>query len=42
MGRVTIWPIPRALDVEAHQYPRKWKRNMFFLYSAAFLTFFQV
>ena len=42
MGRVTFWPIPRAIDVEAHHYPRHWKRNMFFLYSGAFLIAFQV
>ena len=37
MGGATIWPVPRALDAEAHQYPRKWKRNMLFLYGGAFL-----
>jgi len=42
MGRVTFWPIPRAVDVEAHHYPKMWKRNMFFLYSGAFLIAFQV
>lgn len=42
MGGYTIWPVPRAMDAEAHYYPRKWKRNMFVLYSAAFLISFQV
>ena len=37
MGGATIWPVPRAIDAEAHYYPRHWKRNMFFLYGAAFL-----
>lgn len=42
MGGATIWPVPRALDAEAHQYPRMWKRNMFFLYSGAFLIAIQL
>ena len=41
MGGATIWPVPRAIDAEAHYYPRNWKRNMFFLYGAAFLIGFQ-
>ena len=41
MGGATIWPVPRALDAEAHYYPRMWKRNMFFLYGAVFLMGFQ-
>ena len=41
MGGATIWPVPRAIDAEAHYYPRMWKRNMFFLYGAVFLMGFQ-
>jgi len=37
MGGYTIWPVPRAIDAEAHYYPRNWKKNMLFLYGAAFL-----
>jgi hypothetical protein len=42
MGGATIWPVPRAIDAEAHYYPRRWKANFLFLYSAAFLISFQV
>jgi len=42
MGGATIWPVPRAIDAEAHYYPRHWKRNFFFLYTAGFLITFQV
>ena len=42
MGGATIWPIPRAIDAEAHYYPRKWKRNLFVLYSGALLISFQI
>jgi len=42
MGGATIWPVPRGIDAEAHYYPRRWKRNFLFLYSAAFLISFQV
>jgi hypothetical protein len=42
MGGATIWPVPRALDCEAHHYPRHWKRNLVVLYGAAFLIGFQV
>ena len=42
MGGATILPIPKALDLEAHHYPRFWKRNLFFLYSGLFLIGFQV
>ena len=34
--------MPRAIDVEAHQYPRKWKRNAFYLYSGVLLLGFQL
>lgn len=40
MGGATIWPVPRALDAEAHHYPRRWKQNMIFLYAAGFLITF--
>jgi hypothetical protein len=40
MGGATIWPVPRAMDAEAHHYPRHWKRNLMFLYGAGFLIFF--
>ena len=42
MGGATIWPVPRAIDAEAHYYPRKWKRNLFVLYSGAMLISFQI
>ena len=42
MGGATIWPVPRAVDAEAHYYPRKWKRNMLFLYGGALLIGLQV
>ena len=41
MGGATIWPVPRAMDAEAHYYPRMWKRNMFFLYGSMILMGFQ-
>ena len=34
--------MPRAIDAEAHYYPRQWKRNMLFLYGAAFLIQLQI
>ena len=37
MGGSTIWPVPRAIDAEAHYYPRMWKRNLFFFGGALFL-----
>ena len=42
MGGATIWPVPRAIDAEAHYYPRRWKRNMLFLYGGLFLTGIQI
>ena len=42
MGGATIWPVPKAVDLEAHHYPRFWKRNLFFLYGGMFLMAFQV
>ena len=42
MGGATIWPVPRAIDAEAHYYPRQWKRNMLFLYGGMFLVGIQV
>ena len=42
MGGATIWPVPRAVDAEAHYYPRKWKRNYLFLYTGLFLTGIQI
>jgi len=42
MGGATIWPVPRAIDAEAHYYPRRWKRNLFFLYGGMFLIGIQV
>ena len=42
MGGATIWPVPRALDAEAHYYPRLWKRNLIFLYGGLFLIGIQV
>ena len=42
MGGAAIWPVPRAIDAEAHYYPRRWKRNLFFLYGGMFLIGIQV
>ena len=42
MGHATLWPVPRAVDAEAHHYPRFWKRNLVFLYSSAMLTVLQL
>jgi len=42
MGGATIWPVPRAVDFEAHHYPRRWKANFLFLYAAGFLISFQI
>ena len=42
MGGATIWPVPKAVDLEAYHYPRLWKRNFFFLYSGLLLIGFQV
>jgi hypothetical protein len=42
MGHATLWPVPRAIDAEAHHYPRHWKRNLFILYSGALLMGLQV
>ena len=42
MGGATIWPVPRAMDAEAHYYPRRWKRNFLFLYGGMFLVGIQV
>jgi len=42
MGHATLWPVPRAVDAEAHHYPRHWKRNMFFLYGGAGLIVLQI
>ena len=42
MGGATIWPVPRAVDAEAHYYPRRWKRNFLFLYTGMFLIGIQV
>ena len=41
MGGHTILPVPKVLDLEAHHYPRQWKRNMFFLYGGVFLISLQ-
>lgn len=37
-----MWPIPRALDLEAHHYPRKWFRNMWILQGSLLLFGFQL
>ena len=42
MGHATLWPVPRAIDAEAHHYPRHWKRNLFILYGGALLIGLQV
>jgi len=42
MGHATLWPVPRAIDAEAHHYPRMWKRNFMFLYSGAALITLQI
>lgn len=41
MAGATFLPIPKAIDLEAHHYPRHWKRNLFFLYGGAMLVLFQ-
>lgn len=40
MGGATIWPIPRSVDLEAHHYPRHWKRNTMFLYGGLLIMAF--
>ena len=40
MGGATIYPVPRAIDAEAHYYPRKWKRNAVAIYGGFFLLSF--
>ena len=42
MGGATIWPVPRAIDAEAHYYPRRWKANFLFLYAGGALIAFQM
>jgi len=42
MGHATLWPVPRAIDAEAHHYPRFWKRNLMFLYGSGLLMLFQI
>ena len=42
MAGATILPVPKAVDIEAHHYPRRWKRNLFFLYGGMFLMAFQI
>lgn len=42
MGHATLWPVPRAIDAEAHHYPRYWKRNLFLLYGGMLLINVQI
>ena len=42
MGGATLWPIPRSIDVEAHHYPRNWKRNLLIFHMSALLMLLQV
>ena len=42
MGGATIYPVPRAIDAEAHYYPRKWKRNAAAIYGGFFLLSWQI
>jgi len=42
MGGATIWPVPKAIDLEAYMYPRKWRRNLRFYYGSMFLVWFQI
>jgi len=42
MGHATLWPVPRAIDAEAHHYPRHWKRNGILLYGSVFLIGIQI
>ena len=42
MGGATIYPVPKAIDAEAHYYPRKWKRNAMFIYGGFFLISWQI
>ena len=40
MAGATILSVPKAVDVEAHYYPRRWKRNLVFLYGGLGLMAF--
>ena len=42
MGHATLWPVPRAIDAEAHHYPRHWKRNLVLLYGGGLLMGLQI
>ena len=42
MGGGRINPVPRAIDVEAHHYPRHWKRQFLFLYGGLYLINWQI
>lgn len=42
MAGATIVPVPKSVDLEAYHYPRRWKRNMFFLYGGLALMAFQI
>jgi len=42
MAGATILPVPKAIDLEAHHYPRMWKRNLFFLWGGLALWAFQI
>jgi len=42
MGGHTIWKIPMMLDLDAHIYPRRWKRNSIVLcFIPTMLIFYQ-
>ncbi|CDW76309.1 UNKNOWN [Stylonychia lemnae] len=42
MAGATILPVPKAIDLEAHHYPRFWKRNLIFLWGGLGLWAFQI
>ncbi len=42
MAGATIWPVPKAVDLEAYHYPRRWKRNLFFFYGGLLVMAFQI
>jgi hypothetical protein len=42
MGGGPIIKVPKAVDIEAHQYPRQWKKGMYMCWGAMALLGFQL
>lgn len=42
MGGAPMWPVPRAIDAEAHHYPRRWFRNSIIINASVLLLSLQV